>query len=88
MAVFRGVKRHENSWMWAFLEWSDENPNHFQILGHKEFRTKEEAEEYSLGFAIDSYEWVEPSKIKLKRLTSEKAKLEQRLLEIQKELDE
>lgn len=88
MAVFRGVKRHENSRMWAFLEWSDENPNHFKLLGSKEFGTKEEAEEYSLGFAVDSYEWVEPSEIKLKRLTSEKAKLEQRLLEIQKELDE
>lgn len=87
MAVFRGVKRHENSRMFAFLEWSDENPNHFQILGSKEFTTKEEAEEYSLGFAIDSYEWVEPSEIKQKRLVSEKAKLEKRLAEIEKELE-
>ena len=87
MAVFRGVKRHENSWMWAYVEWSDENKNHFQILGGKEFQTKEEAEEYSLGFALDSYDWVEPIEIKKKRLKTEKVKLEKRLVEIDKELE-
>lgn len=87
MAVFRGVKMHENSWMWAYLEWSDENKNHFQILGNKQFKTKEEAEEYSLGFTIDSYEWIEPLEIKQKRLISEKAKIQTRLAEIDKELE-
>ena len=86
MAVFRGVKRHENSRMWAYVEWSDENPNHFQIVGNKEFQTKEEAEDYSKGFAIDSYEWIEPTELKTKRLLSEKEKLEKRLSEIDLEL--
>jgi len=86
MAVFRGVKQHENSWMWAYVEWSDENPNHFQLLGGKEFRTKEEAEDYSKGFSIDSYEWVEPSEIKSKRLNDEKEKLQKRLEQIDIEL--
>lgn len=86
MAVFRGVKRHENSRMWAYVEWSDENHNHFQIVGNKEFQTKEEAEDYSKGFAIDSYEWIEPTELKTKRLLSEKEKLEKRLSEIDLEL--
>jgi len=88
MALFRGVKRHENSRMWAFVEWSDENTNHVQILGHKEFSTKEEAEDYSKGFEIDSYEWIEPKDIKTKRLISEKEKLEKRLSDINKELEQ
>jgi hypothetical protein len=86
MAVFRGVKRHENSRMWAYLEWSDENPNHHQIIGDREFQTKEEAEDYSKGFAIDSYEWIEPTELKTKRLLSEKEKLQKRLSEIDLEL--
>ena len=86
MAVLRQVKVHENSRMWAYVEWSDENKNHFTILGGKEFTTKEEAEDYSKGFAVDSYEWVEPAELKTKRLTAEKQKLEKRLSEIYAEL--
>ena len=86
MALIRQVKVHENSRMWAYVEWSDENPNHFTLLGGKEFPTKEEAEDYSKGFALESYEWVEPSELKSKRLNAEKEKLQKRLSEIDAEL--
>ena len=86
MALIRQVKVHENSRMWAYVEWSDENTNHFTLLGGKEFPTKEEAEDYSKGFALDSYEWVEPAELKFKRLNAEKEKLQKRLSEIDAEL--
>lgn len=86
MALIRQVRCHENSRMWAYVEWSDEDSNHFTILGGKEFPTKEEAEDYAKGFAIDSYEWVEPAELKTKRLTTEKEKLQKRLAEIDAEL--
>ena len=86
MALIRQVRRHENSHAWAFVEWSDENPHHFVLLGGKEFLTKEEAEDYAQGFEIDSYEYVEPNDLKLKRLTKEKEALQNRLTEIDKEL--
>lgn len=86
MALIRQVKVHENSRMWAYVEWSDENPNNFTLLGGKEFPTKEEAEDYSKGFALDSYEWVEPNELKSKRLNAEKEKLQKRLSEIDAEL--
>ncbi|MDI3320012.1 hypothetical protein [Pinibacter soli] len=88
MALIRQVRQHPESWAWAFVEWSDENPNHFVLLGGKEFLRKEEAEDYSQGFAIDSYDWVEPRDLKLKRLTREKENLQNRLSEIEKELSE
>lgn len=69
MALFRGVKRHENSGMWAYVEWSDENKSHFVIMGGKEFETKEEAEDFSKGFSIDSYEHEEPREITEKKLS-------------------
>lgn len=86
MALIRQVKVHENSRMWAYVEFSDENPNHFVLLGGKEFPTREEAEDYSKGFALDSYEWGEPLELKRKRLTKEKEKLQKRLSEIEVEL--
>lgn len=86
MAIIRAVKCHENSRMWAYVEWSDENKNHIEILGGKEFLKKEEAEEYSKGFSINSYEWIEPLEIKRKRLLLEKDKLENRLSELKIEL--
>lgn len=86
MAIYRQVKVHENSRMWAYVEWSDENIKHFTLLGGKEFSTKEEAEDYSKGFAIDSYDWVEPAELKNIRLNAEKEKLQKGLLEIEAEL--
>ena len=86
MALIRQVKVHQNSRMWAFVEFSDEDKNHFILLGGQEFSTKEEAEDYSKGFAIDSYEWVEPIELKSKRLNAEKVKLLQRIDEINSEL--
>jgi hypothetical protein len=72
--------------MWAYVEWSDENPNHFTLLGGKEFPTKEEAEDFSKGFEPFGYEWTEPADLKTKRLTEEKERLQIRLSEIEKEL--
>lgn len=87
MALIRQVKVHKNSRMWAYVEFSDENKHYFVLLGGKEFPTREEAEDYSKGFALDSYEWVEPSELKTKRLTAEKEKLQKRLSEIESELN-
>lgn len=85
MALIRQVKIHENLRMWAYIEWAHEN-THITVLGGEHFKTKEEAEEFSKGFAPDSYEWVEPAEIKTKRLNAEKLKLEKRLAEINLEL--
>lgn len=86
MAFIRQVRQHENSRMWAYVEWSDENTNHFVLLGGQEFLTREEAEDYAKGFSIDSYKWVEPAELKTKRLTAEREKLQKRLAEIESEL--
>ena len=86
MALIRNVKCHENTRLWAYIEYSDENKNHLQVLGSKHFSTKEEAEEYSQGFSIDSYEWIEPSEIRRKRLNNEREKLQKRLSDIEAEL--
>ena len=86
MALIRQVKRNSGSGMHAFVEFSDEDKSIFTLLGGKEFFTYEEAEDYSKGFEIDSYEYVEPLELKIKRLTTEKEKLEKRLSEIDNEL--
>lgn len=86
MALIRKVAQHENSWAWAYIEYSDENKNHFKILGGKEFATKDEAIEYSKGFEPFSYEWKEPEDIKIQRLIAEKQQLIHRLNEIETEL--
>lgn len=80
MAINRQVRRHENSRMWGYVEWSDENLNHFILLGGKEFFTKEEAEDYSKHFDPNGYE--ESVEWKNKLLIAEKEKLEKRLTEI------
>ena len=85
MALIRQIKRNSGSGMHAYVEFSDEDKS-FTILGGKEFFTFEEAEDYSKGFEIDSYEYVEPLELKIKRLTTEKEKLEKRLSEIDNEL--
>ena len=79
MALIRQVKRNSGSGMHAFVEFSDEDKSIFTLLGGKEFFTYEEAEDYSKGFEIDSYEYVEPLELKIKRLTYEKENLEKRL---------
>ena len=86
MALYRDIKVHENSRMWAFVEWSDEDPQHFVLLGGKEFPTKQEAEDFSKGFAVGSYDWKEPSSIKISRLQKEEYRLQERLREIESEL--
>lgn len=88
MAIFRGVKRHSQSGMWAYVEWSDENPNHFQIVGNEEFQDKELAEEYSQGFAVDSYEWIEPKELKVKNLEKKRNALSLEIEKIDNELSE
>lgn len=86
MALIRAVRVHENSRAWAYVETSDENPNHIVILGDQHFSTKEEAEDWAKGFAPESYEYVEPAELKRNRLTAEKEKLQKRLEEIKVEL--
>lgn len=86
MALIRKIMQNENSWAWAYIEYSDEDKNLFTILGGKEFMTKAEAVDYSKGFEPFSYEWKEPLDIKKKRLLEEKTRLETRLKEIENEL--
>ena len=86
MALIRQVKRNSGSGMYAYVEFSDEDKSVFTLLGGKEFLTYEEAEDYSKGFEIDSYEYVEHLELKIKRLTYEKENLEKRLSEIENEL--
>jgi hypothetical protein len=44
------------------------------------------SQDYSKGFAEGSYEWIEPTELKIKRLRLEKEKLEKRVNEIYYEL--
>lgn len=60
MALIRNIIKHKDKELYAYVEYSDENPNHLIILGNKEFPTKEEAIEHAKGFAIDSYESSKP----------------------------
>lgn len=69
--LIRQVKRHAHSGMWAYVEFSDENPGTVEMLGNMEFQAKEEAEDYSQGFAPGSYEYVEPISMKIKKLLKE-----------------
>lgn len=86
MALIREVRRNSGSGYWAYIEFSDEDKSVFTLLGGREFPTREEAEDYSKGFEIDSYEYVEPKELKIKRLSKEKEKLQKRLSEIESEL--
>lgn len=86
MALFRVVSRNSGSKQWAYVEWSDEDKNHIIILGDREFSSEEEALEFSKGFEPESYVWVEPNELKIKRLTKEKQTLEKRLIQIVVEL--
>lgn len=86
--MIRQVCRHSETGLWAYIEWSDENKLHHVHLGTKDFPTREEAEDYALGFAGDSYEWKEPNEIKVKRLRQEKEKLIKRLADIDNEFFE
>lgn len=60
MAIIRQVLQNEVSKKWAYVEYSDEDENIFQILGDKEFEDKLETNEWAKGFAIDSYKWKKP----------------------------
>ncbi len=86
MALIRQVKVHENSRAWAFIEFSDEHPERITILGNREFPTKEEAVEYSKGFEVGSYEYVEPEQSRRMRLVLERTKLHDRIQEINRQL--
>ena len=86
MAIHRKVRQHSQTYLWAYVEWSDENQDVFTLLGGQQFLKKEEAEDYSKGFAEGSYEWTEPTELKIKRLRLEKEKLQKRLNEIDWEL--
>ena len=57
--VVRQVLYNGDTDKWAYIERSLDN-SHFIILGGQEFSTKEEAEEFTKGFALDSYTWVDP----------------------------
>ena len=78
---------HEQSRQWAYIEVSDENDKHLVILGGKEFPTKEEAEESSKGFALDSYVHVEPEYLKWKRLDKKRKYIAKELQDVLEELD-
>jgi hypothetical protein len=86
MAIHRKVRQHSQTYLWAYVEWSDEKQDVFTLLGGQQFLKKEEAEDYSKGFAEGSYEWIEPTELKIKRLRLEKEKLEKRVNEIYYEL--
>lgn len=89
MALIRTVAQHPGHGRWGYIEFSDEDKNFLPIeLGSKNFGTKKEAEEFSLGFELFSYVWVEPKEIKKKRLNTEKELLERKLELINKELSE
>jgi hypothetical protein len=51
MALFRNIVKHKDKEFYAYVEFSDEDPNHVVILGGKEFATIEEAREHVKGFA-------------------------------------
>lgn len=88
MAIIRQVLQNENTYLWSYIEYSDEDKSIFNVLGPKHYhQTKEEAEEYSKGFAPGSYEWIEPTEIKRSRLVKELNKIENRRIEIRNELD-
>ena len=72
--IIRQILRHSDSGMWAYVERSGSG-NHFTILGGKEFTTKEEAEDFAKGFALDSYTYTEPEELKLKKVNDKKARL-------------
>lgn len=86
MAIHRKVRQHSQTYLWAYVEWSDEKQDVFTLLGGQQFLKKEEAEDYSKGFAEGSYEWIEPTELKIKRLRLEKEKLGKRLKKIDSEL--
>jgi hypothetical protein len=65
MAIHRKVRQHSQTYLWAYVEWSDEKQDVFTLLGGQQFLKKEEAEDYSKGFAEGSYEWIEPTELKL-----------------------
>lgn len=87
MALIRQVSRNIQSGMYAYIEYSDESNIGIKILGGKEFHNKEDAIDWSKGFESFSYEHKEPKDIAIKRLSSEKKKLEDRLLQVCIELD-
>ena len=56
MALVRRVIQNKETQKWAYVEYSTEESEYLTILGGKEFDTEEEAEEWSKGFDIHSYE--------------------------------
>lgn len=48
MAQIRTVAQNDHTKKWAYIEFSDENINHFFIIGDKEFDTQEEAESHKV----------------------------------------
>lgn len=58
--LIREVKGNIETKKFAYVEYSDENPTHFIILGDREFDTFLEALEWSKGFAFDEYEYKKP----------------------------
>lgn len=86
MALIRQVLQHPHHGRWAYVEYSDEEKGVSTELGSKNFGTKQEAEDFSKGFDLFSYVWVEPKEIKQNRLLNEKENLEKRLIDIQTEL--
>jgi hypothetical protein len=50
MATIRKVVQNKYSKKWAYIEVSDENENHFIILGDNEFDFYEQASEFAKNF--------------------------------------
>lgn len=86
MATIRSVLQHSVSKKWAYIEWSDEEKGIEQILGGREFETKEEAVEYAKGFGSFGYVWQDPKDEKRARLIAEKEKLQAKLDAIELQL--
>ena len=91
MALIREILQNSDTQMWAFIETSDENSNHFIILGDKEFPTEKEAKEWSEGFTLDSYVWKDPidfKKEQIRHLFKEIIDTKNRLDELVKYLED
>jgi hypothetical protein len=84
MALFRQVLQHPETKKWAYIEHSDETKM-VNILGDKEFDTKEEAFEWSKGFRPFSYVWEENRE--RNELLEEKERLEKKLAQINSDLE-
>jgi hypothetical protein len=88
MALIRRIAQHSETNKWAYIEFSDESNGHVLIVGDKEFDTEDEAIEWSKGFYLGSYTWIEPKEREIKRLQQKLVDAVNRVRDIQMRLIE